>query len=203
MRCLPVSSRRLVLSTAAGLFVVSALFPALGSATAQSKKKGAPEIFHARATTSTADAVGDVRLTIQVDQYTPERDIQAMEQALKTGGSEGFLQALRQAPIAGRIQVGTQTFTIRWARQQPTASGSVISLVTDAPVFFVGGGVPGAKPRTGFDVAVVQLTMDSSGLGRGTMAPAARVKPGGQTGVEVDDYAEQPVKLVSVSKVIS
>jgi len=38
------------------------------------------------------------------------------------------------------------------------------------------------------------------GLGTGTMAAAARVKPGGPTGVQVDDYGSEPLKLVTVRK---
>ena len=53
-------------------------------------------------------------------------------------------------------------------------------------MYFVGGGLPGAKSRDGFDVAVIQLTMDSSGLGEGKVAAAAKVKPGGETGVEIE-----------------
>ena len=78
----------------------------------------------------------------------------------------------------------------------------MITVVTDKPVYFVGAGVPGAKSKEGFDVAVIQLTMDSSGVGEGTMAAAARVKPGGPTGVEVDAYETAPVKLLSVMKLI-
>jgi len=81
-----------------------------------------------------------------------------------------------------------------------TEKGRTISIVTDAPMFFVGGGNVDAKPRAGFDVAIIQLNVDSIGLGTGSFAPAARVKPGGPTGVEVDDYAEMPVKLVTVRK---
>jgi hypothetical protein len=86
---------------------------------------------------------------------------------------------------------------IRWARQQPGPSGRAISIVTDRPVFFVGGGNPNAKPKAGYDVAVVQLTVDSRGHGSGTMAAAARVKPGGPAGFQIDDYAETPMKITA------
>ena len=36
---------------------------------------------------------------------------------------------------------------------------------------------------------------DDAGLGNGTMAAAAKVKSGGTTGAEVDDYSAQPVKI--------
>ena len=171
----------------------------------QSKKgKTKPEVFHAKAKIARAGvAAGDAAVTIQIDQYTPESDLKAMEQALQSGGSAAFVEALRKAPVAGHFMVGEQTFTIRWARQLPTRTGRLISVVIDKPVYFVGAGVPGAKERTGYDVAVLQLVMDSANIGEGTMAAAARVKPGGEAGVEIEDYAEQPLKLVSVMKVIS
>ena len=64
-------------------------------------------------------------------------------------------------------------------------------------MFFVGGGSTDAKPRAGYEVAVIQLIVDDIGLGSGTMAGAARVKPGGETGVVIDQYADQPIKLGS------
>jgi hypothetical protein len=74
--------------------------------------------------------------------------------------------------------------------------------VTDAPIYFLGGGRPDAKPRDGYELAVLQLKMDSSGVGEGSMAAAARVKRGGETGVQVDQYADQPVKLISIRREI-
>ena len=55
-------------------------------------------------------------------------------------------------------------------------------VVTDQPMFFVGGGAADAKPRAGYEVAVIEMTVDNVGLGKGTMTAAARVKPGGDAG---------------------
>ena len=194
--------RRLGLITAVAVFFLSAFVPASSRSAPQSKKKAGPETYRAYARVTATDVSGGAYVTFRIDKYSAERDIQAMQQALKTGGSAGFLEALRKAPVVGHITMGPQTFAIRWARQQPTASGSVISLVTDAPVYFVGAAAD-AKPRAGFDVAVVQLVMVAGGIGEGTMAAAARVKAGGPTGVEVEDYATAPLKLASVTKVLS
>ena len=48
----------------------------------------------------------------------------------------------------------------------------------------------------------MRLTVDEIGLGSGTMAAAARVKPDGAGGVVVEDYATETIKLTSVSRVI-
>ena len=205
MKIISTTSRHgLVCGSITLVLIVSALTTVLGSQELRSqRRKTAPEVFNAKARVDATSSVGDVLVTIEVDRYTPERSLQAMEQALQAGGSTGFLDALRAAPIVGHVRIGRQTFAIRWAREHLTSTGRVISFVTDSPVYFVGGGVPGAKPRDGFDVAILQLTMDSSGIGNGTMAAAARVKPGGATGLEIEDYASAPVKLISVMRLMS
>ena len=47
------------------------------------------------------------------------------------------------------------------------------------------------------------MEVDDVGLGTGTMAAAARVKPGGDAGVQIDDYAEEPIKLIAVNRKMS
>jgi hypothetical protein len=158
------------------------------------------EIFDLTATASAGPgAVGTltVPMVVQIDRYTPAHARTTMTDALKHAGYSGFLNALREAPIAGSLMIGDQTWTIRWARQLPSEAGRVISIVTDKPVAFVGGGRTDAKPRAGYEVAVAQFTVDRAGKGTGTMAAAARVKPGGETGVRIDDYAEKPVTLTA------
>jgi hypothetical protein len=176
---------------------------ALGSFQGAPKVWTAPETFVAKAEAkSGATAVASAPLTVQIDSYTKDADRQVMEEALRVGGYPGFLTALRKAPQVGYVQAGDKKFTIRWARQVPDGQNRTISIVTDAPIFFIGGGSPDAKPRAGYELAVLQLKMDSSGIGEGTMAAAARVKPGGETGVVIDQYADQPIKLVSVRREI-
>ena len=62
-------------------------------------------------------------------------------------------------------------------------------------MFFVGGARPDAKPRTGYETALIQLQVDDAGTGTGTMAAAVRVKPDGEGGVRIDNYAEEPLDL--------
>jgi len=178
---------------------------AVGHAAPQSSKSktvGAPEVFNARATVGSAQGRGDAYVTIRVDKYSADKDLQAMEKALASS-SGAFVTALRAAPIVGHVEVGDKKFNIRWARVKATPKGRVISFVTDAPVYFVGAGLPGAKSKDGFEVAVVQLNMDSSGLGEGRMAAAAKVKAGGDTGVEIEAYDAEPVTLKSVMRIIA
>lgn len=162
-----------------------------------------PERFEIVATVTpggTARGGVTASMTVVLDRYTPDHERQKMTDALKYNGYPGFLNALRSAPQVGTLEVAGQTFAIRWARQVPSATGRTISLVTDQPVFFVGGGRQDAKSKAGYEVAVMQLVLDAAGQGEGTMAAAARVKPGGETGVRIDDYAEKPVQLTATAR---
>ena len=185
------------------LVLVGIMALSVSQGAAQSpRNSGAPETFGASVQAKVAPGAIAARIQIDIQRYTPDFDRTAVETALKQGGYPAFVTALRKAPEVGSVTVGDQQFPIRWAREQKTAKGRTIVVVTDKPVYFVGGGSTDAKPRAGYEVAVIQLVVDEIGLGRGTMAAAARVKPGGETGVQIDDYAEQPITLVSVSRKI-
>ena len=179
---------------------VTATLAALPGGQKQAPPPPPAETFDLTATASAGPgAVGTltVPIVVHIDRYTPAHARTTRTDALKYAGYPGFLNALREAPVAGSLTIGDQQWTIRWARQLPNESGRVISIVTDKPVAFVGGGKTDAKPRAGYEVAVAQFTIDRSGKGTGTMAAAARVKPGGETGVRIDDYAEKPVALTA------
>lgn len=174
---------------------------AITAGAALSQQKGAPESFTAnlQATGGTAaGGAGAATIQVNVQRYTPEADRNAVASALKSGGYAAFLTALKKAPEVGTVTFGEKKWPIRWAREQTTPKGRNIVVVTDQPIYFVGGGSIDAKPRAGYDVAVIQMFVDDVGLGNGTMAAAAKVKPGGESGVEIEDYADKPIKMVSV-----
>lgn len=177
---------------------------AMSPAAAQTPRNaGAPEAFTANA--QVASGAGAIAATIQIDiqRYSPDFDRTSIEGALKGGGYAAFLTALRKAPEVGTVALGDQKFSIRYAREEKTAQGRTITLVTDKPMFFVGGGRTDAKPRAGFEVGALQMMVNDVGMGSGTMAAAARIKPGPEgVGVQVDDYADAPIKLTTVSRTL-
>lgn len=162
----------------------------------------APETFRANANAAGKEGQSAATyIDIHIDKYSRDADRDKMTSALKTGGYPALLTAVRDAPAVGTVTIGKDTFTIRWAREQRSGTNKrTISVVTDKPMYFVGGGNVNAKPREGYELAVLQFDMDDAGMGSGTMAAAARIKPGGPNGFVIDDYADQPIKLVSISR---
>jgi hypothetical protein len=73
-------------------------------------------------------------------------------------------------------------------------------VVTEKPVFFVGRDSGDPKARAGYEVAVIELLVDDRGQGTGTMAAAARVRPDGEGGVRLDDFADALITLEKVAR---
>lgn len=188
----------------AATFVIAAIFLTAAPALTQSRGTvGAPETFRAHAQVRGTPGAAAAAILVVIQRYTPDAERKAVEGALETGGYAAFLTALRSASDVGYVEHGTSRFTIRYARETKTGTGRTIDVVTDGPIFFLGGEAPEPKPRAGFDVAVIRMEVDPIGFGSGVMAAAARVRPAPNGGVQIDDYAEQPIKLVTVARKLS
>ncbi len=175
--------------------------PAWLEAQTTASTTGAPETFNAMAQAKNASGAISGTLEVRVSRYTPDFDRKTVEEALRLGGYPRFLTALRNAPEVGQLLLGgSQPYAIRYARLKVEAGKRTITVVTDKPVFFVAAGRSDAKPRAGYEVAVVQIQLDGSGPGVGTMAGAARVRPDGDGGVLLDDYADAPIELTNVTR---
>ena len=123
-----------------------------------------------------------------------------MESGLKHHGYSGFVAALRKAPVVGHVTLAKRETPIRYAREQTTEKGRTITLVTDKPVFFIGGGAGELCLRAGFEVAVLVLNVDAKGTVTAPGGGRPR-QPGPDEGtVVVDDYAEAPITLTNVRR---
>jgi hypothetical protein len=175
----------------------------LTDAVQQRRTYTAPETFTSPLQARSATGGSAAIIRIRIDRYSSAAELTSMTDGMTHGGYPGFVLAMRKAPAVGYVEIGDVKVVLRWARETPTPKGRTISLVTERPVYFVGGGRADAKPRAGFELAVVQLAVDEFGTGSGTMAAAAKVKKDADGGVLLEDYAEEPIKLTFVSRVIA
>jgi hypothetical protein len=184
------------------LFSVTALLMigSVAMGATQAHKVTAPETFTCQAQGHTDAGASTSTVKIKIDRYIAPTDRKAIADSLTSGGYPKFLAALRAAPVLGQLEMGGQKFNIRWAHERPEGTGRAIVVLTDMPVYFLGGGRADAKPREGFELAVVQFTAHEVGFGVGTMAAAARVKSDGAGGVQIEDYAEEPIKLSYIKR---
>ncbi len=120
--------------------------------------------------------------------------------AFESGGAAGLRKALAGVPPTGSVRLGAGTpAATRLTLERATDRGRLLTIVVDRPLVFVGAGLPGAPPKEGYDFAILDLLVDETGRGSGTLAPAAKVKLQ-QGAFVVDDYGAEIVRLEDVRK---
>ena len=162
----------------------------------------APETFTATATVKTAGQARRERSGH--DRRRPQHaagEADRLIAAFNAGGPAALRKALGGVPATGTVKLGAGAATpTRLAIERPTDKGRLLTIVADQPMLFLGAGVPGAKPKEGYDFAIIDIVVDASGSGAGALAPAAKVTV--KQGVfVVEDYAAEMVRLTAVKKV--
>lgn len=178
------------------------LLAAVSAAAPSAHTQDGAETFTATATVKAAGgATASAPVTIVIDRTMSQAEADRLTAAFAAGGVPALRKALAGAPPTGSVQVGAGTATAtRLTLERPTPNGRLLTIVTDQPIFFLGAGVPGQKPKVGYDFALVDLEVDANGSGSGTLSPAAKVAVKAGAFV-VSDYASELIKLTDVKKV--
>ena len=163
-----------------------------------------PETYKATATLKTPGGASvTAPVVISIDRWTTDDEREKAVIALKAGGTPAVQNLLASLPDAGTLQLGRFKTAIRFARSLPVAGGKVVTLVTAQPVYYVGAGLPEAKPaeKEGYGVAVAIFQVDAAGNGdAGDLAPAAKVKLDDKSGFVVEDYGAEAVRLTGIAR---
>jgi hypothetical protein len=177
------------------------LFLAVSAGLAISVSAQTAETFTATATVKTAGAAtANAPVTLVVDRKMSKSEADKLTGAFTTGGAAALRKALVGVPPTGSVQLGSGKPTpTRLTLERVTDKGRLLTIVTDQPILFLGAGLPDAKPKEGYDFAIVDIEVDAAGAGSGTIAPAAKVtvKEGAFV---VQDYAGEMVRLTNVKK---
>jgi hypothetical protein len=137
-------------------------------------------------------------VTIVVNRPTSDAERAAVADALKKGATSGAVQSLNGMPDAGYIEIGGRRTPVKYAYVRPTGTGRLVTVVAPAPIVHLGAGLPDAKPKAGFDLAIAILDLTASGTGTGELVPAASVKLDGAGAIQTQDYGAEAVRLTNV-----
>ena len=135
---------------------------------------------------------------IVIDRWTTDEERDQLRAALREGGADGLLKALKKVKEVGRISSeGSLGYPLRFARQAASPSGGRrILLGTDRLISFL---ELRDQPRTvDYPFMVIDIRMDASGKGEGKLMPLARVTEDRDHIVEIENYASEPVRLTAV-----
>ncbi len=150
---------------------------------------------------TTSGSTSETPVAFTIERKMPKSEADALLAAFQAGGAAGLRKALTGVAPTGAVRVGAaKPVPSRLTLERATATGKLITIVTDQPVVFLGIGMPGATTKAGYDFAVVDLIVDTKGNGTGTIAPAARVTVK-QGVLVVEDQAATAIRLTGVTKV--
>ncbi len=183
----------------AGAAVLLALLVAAASS---AQAQGKPEVYTASAELKTVGGASlSTPVTISIDKWTSDADRDSVKGALTAGGTAALQKAVGAMPAIGYLQVGKVKTPIHFARALPVGDGKVVTVATAKPIFHIGAGAADAKPKAGYDVAMVIFEVNAAGAGdAGDFAPAAKVKFDDKSGLVIEDYGVESVRLMRNSR---
>ena len=170
--------------------------PALAGWIAPASRAQAPgETFVATASVRGPSGTQTAPVTIVLTRFTTDQERTTVVDALKSGGTPAVVERLKAMEDVGYIEVGERRSPLKYAYARAAGSGRLITVISPTPIAHLGAGLPDAKPKAGFDLALALLELPSSGSGTGELAPAAKVKVTGAGAIETEDYGAEVVRL--------
>jgi hypothetical protein len=181
---------------AASLFTLT-----LPSMAAQSTPPG-PERFTAFAISlgGVASRSGTAQLEIAIDRWSDADELDTLLDALDHS-QQALLRALRDRKPVGFIRTSTSlAYDLHYASDEVGADGRRrIFLATDRPVGY--WELVNQPPSMAYPITIVELTVDASGKGEGSLAVATRLTASSdRTRLYVQNYDVRPVMLKEVRR---
>lgn len=149
------------------------------------------------------DADGNLRtapITISLDRIltTSERD--TLIAAFQTEDNATLKKALASQATIGYVEGRQTRVPIKYAFPRPTSGGRILTIVCNEPITHIGGDMPGAKPKAGFDLTFILLVLDANGKGTGEISPAAKLKLREDGALVTEEYGAVTIWLSDVAR---
>jgi len=179
------------------LAVCTTLQPSGAAAQATTVREEFSAIF---ANISNVGRVGAAPVTIRITRWTSDGENEKLMAILAAKGTDGLVRALQDAQSVGSIGTPQQLpYDLRYARQETMEGGGRrIILMSDRPME-VWERMSAAVSRD-YPITWIDLKLDASGRGEGSISLAARLRLLGDI-LGIEDYGNQPAKLNEVRKV--
>jgi len=136
---------------------------------------------------------------ITIDRWSSEQERDELLGTLKTKGPDALLTALRENPRVGTIRTpDTVAWDLHYARERVVPDGSRrIVIATDRPIRF--WEAANLTRSFHYPFTVIEIRLDKNGHGEGKMSVATKIETSSDgSGIELENYASQPVLLQNV-----
>jgi len=173
-----------------------AILLGLTASLAATQTTGQPEEFNAVAIMNNNLGSGSDRVIMRVERWSTQAERTRLTEALKKGNDQA-LDVLRELRPVGTIRTPDSLgYDLRYAAQEPAEEGGRrVVIATDRPISFWEAR---NQPRTiDYPFTFIQMQLEKSGEGKGTLSLMTKVIPRGNT-IILEDFATAPVMLNDV-----
>lgn len=191
--------RRLFAETLRAAIIACAIGVVTCAGSAEARQAG--ETLSADASVKSAGGVkATAPVVVTIKRFSTDGERDALLAAIKQGGTSSARGVLAKRDDVGTVQIGTRQTPIKYAYARSTGAGRLITVVTAEPMLFLGGGVPDAKPKAGFDLGLVLLDTATKGPGRGELVPATKIRLDADGAIVTEDYSGDVIVLSNVTR---
>lgn len=137
-------------------------------------------------------------MSVYIEGTTSNGDRDELIGILKQKGQDGVVSKLEDTKDLGRVApTGSVGTGMRFVRIVPKSDGGMhIVMATNRPISF-----PelwnGTRSRD-YPIGIVVLDVDKNGKGKGSFAPACKIKFNKKGELEIENYGQKPFRLANV-----
>ena len=155
-----------------------------------------PEDISAAVVANNEMGSGIGRVQIHINRWSTDADRARLVTVLRESGSEALLRELQKMPSVGTIRTPNSVgYDLHYARQSAVGDGRRIVIATDRPIQYWEAT---NQPRTiDYPFTVLQMQLDSTGKGTGTMSYATKIVANDNI-IEIEDFASSPFRLTNI-----
>jgi hypothetical protein len=183
--------------------MITAWVLSLAALAAPAAEEGLPVTFSALLVNMTnVGRTGATPVEISIERWSSDEERDRLHNALIEKGSDALLKAMQKTkPRAGFIRAtGSLGWNIQFAqREQLPSGGERVVFATDRPMTFreVANNARSAE----YQFLLGELRIGADGKGEGKLVPRAKItwNDGART-IEVENYANEPVRLNAVTE---
>jgi hypothetical protein len=179
-------------------FVICTILFGVLQCVALDSEKFKEEQYSAVAIVTSGPASGkSLGLNIYIHDITSDEEVHQLADVLKTKGPDGLEDALNKIKEKGRIAPNGGTGNdVSVVRVLQTKNGKRIRMVTNRNIGFL---ELRESPRIrDYKFSVLELRLDASGKGEGTLLYATKLKFNKKGELELENYGERPIRLANV-----
>jgi hypothetical protein len=135
----------------------------------------AEEVFTATLTSARGLGKKTAELTLTVTSRTTEEEAAKLQKILKEQGSDAAVAELRKYDRGVAKITGGPSSPIRHMRSHVGQNGARVIIMTDSPLYFPED-APSPSAISKKSIGLIELVVDNTGKGRGSMVEALEVK---------------------------